>query len=124
MVHQLRLGLDVVRSNVPGPIFVKQRIGAGIRLLDDFGPPNWRAKIKLNKLDVMSGGNCVLGQIYGDYHKGCYMLGIDPSREAARRGFNAPDTPLQGMEFAALTRGWKLALERQLDHQASIKLAA
>ncbi|RJQ34955.1 hypothetical protein C4568_01755 [Candidatus Parcubacteria bacterium] len=61
-----------------GPIkwIANRRVARGVRLLDRKGPPGWRSKIDLEKLEIRSGSRCILGQIYGDFRRGKPVLGL------------------------------------------------
>lgn len=49
------------------------RVKAGAALLDDKRPGWWR-EIAVNRLSMGSCTNCILGQIYGHYHRGIFVL--------------------------------------------------
>lgn len=55
----------------------EQRVANSIKLLDDnvgkfdWLTADWHSKIDLDKLDMYSVKNCVLGQLEGDYDKAC-----------------------------------------------------
>jgi hypothetical protein len=53
---------------------VRQRVAAGVSLLDELGPPGWREKIRPNSLDMVH--NCVLDQIFGDWDRGLEILNL------------------------------------------------
>jgi len=62
------------------------RVRAGIALLDESGPTNWRARVDVDKLDLENPRSCVLGQVYGTFDDG--MAALDLSFfEGARYGF-------------------------------------
>ena len=63
---------------------IQDKVRRGFALLDAKGPPNWRTKINLHKLDMRNRCLCILGQLYGDYFKGKEALGI---ADAAEYGF-------------------------------------
>jgi len=51
----------------------------GPSLLDD-KYPGWYKKIDLEKLDMYSAYNCILGQLYGTFRKGFRDLHLDDDR--------------------------------------------
>lgn len=55
---------------------LQERVQAGIAVLDELGPENWRELVDLNTLDMTSESMCILGQLYGEYTEGKYALSI------------------------------------------------
>jgi hypothetical protein len=55
---------------------INERVQAGIALLDEKGPADWRERIDFATLNLQSRRNCVLGQIYGYYNDGLRELGV------------------------------------------------
>ncbi len=129
IASQLRLGLEILRFPGQKIFSIGGRIAAGMKILDDLGPPDWRTRLRLDRLNIMSRSNCILGQLYDDYRIGCSELGINHSREAAEYGFTTMFTAessddLQKREFEALTRGWRLAIRNPQILPERIKIAA
>lgn len=60
----------------------------GAALLDEVNP-EWWERINLQTLQMNSFINCVLGQLYGDYHEGSKKLRLneDDDEKARRLGF-------------------------------------
>lgn len=54
---------------------MQANVDRGAALLDKHNP-DWRTKIDVNKLDVMCGDYCILGQLYGGYAKGLSNLAL------------------------------------------------
>lgn len=79
------------------------KVAAGIKLLDEQGPQDWRSKIDLGSLRLESCDVCVLGQVFGVYDNGLDALDID-TYDAKKYGFNT-DYSMQ-----ELTAAWKDAL--------------
>jgi hypothetical protein len=52
------------------------RVQRGIDLLDRRASSGWAMMISTERLDVSSGADCVLGQVFGSYTVGCKMLGF------------------------------------------------
>ena len=62
----------------------------GAYLLDEQNP-GWRQQVAVGKLDLSSGRSCVLGQLYGDYHRGVAILDLtDEEGEYVDYGFDHP----------------------------------
>jgi hypothetical protein len=49
----------------------------GVKLLDENLGEDWVYKINLDKLDIASIYDCVLGQLYGNFDRGCRILKLD-----------------------------------------------
>ena len=47
----------------------EEQVKRGIRLLDS-AMPGWRKRIRIKNLDLHSGCNCILGQLYGEFVEG------------------------------------------------------
>jgi len=97
---------------------LQQRVQRGMTLLDK-EYPGWREKINLAYLDLSSGCDCVLGQVYGHYIEGSHEIGLvmtdeeepyTPEEAAAldSHGFNSPSCSCE-----ELTEAWKQALGGQ-----------
>lgn len=67
-----------------------ERVKRGIALLEREYGPSWVDHIDLDRLDLRSGGSCVLGQLYGCYTDGLQVLWPELSAEA--------DTDVDGWE--------------------------
>lgn len=106
---------------------INERVQAGIALLDEKGPADWRERIDLGKLDLAYMSRCILGQVFGDFYAGARDLGFKEEwawyvneRDTAPYGFwrdaSLPDAygdeDLQESEdeYAQLTAAWKAAL--------------
>lgn len=50
-----------------------ERIARGINLLDEVNP-GWLDEINPYRLNINSASDCVLGQVYGNYHRGLSKL--------------------------------------------------
>lgn len=46
----------------------RNKVEAAADFLDKYGPANWRSRIDIERLDMISTTECVLGQVYGDYY--------------------------------------------------------
>jgi hypothetical protein len=87
---------------------IKCYVDAGIALLDEKGPKDWRDKLDLSTLDVVDPQKCILKQIYGRYGIGCDVLGILHSYQYGfevplRHEFRAYATALQAEWVRRLT---------------------
>lgn len=80
-------------------------VDAGIELLDEKGPDEWRKKLDLDILDIDSCDLCVLGQLYGHTIDGKEQLDISNLKLF---GF----WPIDGTEDCSdrLTEIWKKKL--------------
>lgn len=65
----------------------------------------WRGSIDPESLELSINEDCILGQLFGDYHEGRYQLGL--SREqAAMLGFEDDDVDIMDL----LDAEWKRLL--------------
>lgn len=91
-----------------------EQVARGMALLDERGPTNWRKRINLNTLDVSTGEDCILGQVYGWYPDGLDALGIrDWDEVPANLGFRVmfvADAHTMNSAYAELTQTWRDAL--------------
>lgn len=78
-------------------------VNAGIKLLDESGPSNWRDLVDLNTLRLEACDVCVLGQVFGSFDDGLDNLDLTHST-SKRYGFNTDYSMLE------LTKAWKDAL--------------
>src|SRR3989344_7097480 len=124
---QQQLALDLGVTGVEPILFpVGRRIASGVKFLDEL-EPDWRSKVNARRLDISNPGDCILGQIFGDFMDGCSQLRIEPHKEAARMGFNVlnPNSPMGDREFEALNRGWPLVLDSaKVGNLKRLKIAA
>jgi len=95
---------------------------AGVRLLDEKGPPNWRQTLKsratIHNLNMAYGrpidedtSCCVLALIFGSFNDGCVALGI-LARNAHIYGFEVDVNKLDPgvsilQNYRQLTDAWK-----------------
>lgn len=92
----------------------KARVLAGAAVLDAHGPTDWRSKVSLDRLDMSSSDNCILGQVFADYWNGRVALskaiGVENDVSWARDlGFTAGT----GTMFGELDNAWKEYLTTQ-----------
>lgn len=80
----------------------------GIAYLDTRGPKNWQPCINLDTLLMQHVHQDILGQLYTDYWIARAILHMT-TREAQRYGFDSSDS----VDFADLTKAWKLILQRK-----------
>src|SRR5258708_7417760 len=62
------------------PLMFEERIARGIALLDKYRP-EWRSLISLERLDMYSVEDCVLGQVYGNFGIGLDALKAQQLRD-------------------------------------------
>lgn len=65
--QQDRKQVDLIMAN---KLDSESQLRFAIERLDVIGPRNWRQKIDVETLDMPDGDHCVLGQLYGNYHRG------------------------------------------------------
>ncbi len=65
--------------------------------------PGWRQVVDPSSLSLKSRCNCVLGQVFGDYHRGVRALGVD---RPVDYGFIRPP----GGKWERLTAAWRKVL--------------
>jgi hypothetical protein len=88
-----------------------ERVVRGAALLDE-RMPGWEAKIDLDRLDLDSVWECVLGQLYGQdpnwngYDRGKLVLGGMDIATAADHGFSQGETGTTYGEYRELTNAW------------------
>lgn len=91
----------------------REMVKRGMRLLTT----EQRDRVDLDRLDMQSAIDCVLGQLYGDFDMGCVILfggGPEGLREAARCGFFVDgDTPNYWSRYPLLTCIWAEMLRKE-----------
>jgi hypothetical protein len=99
------------------------RVREGVRLLDEQNP-GWDSRIDLARLDMRQCGNCILGQLYGEYDQGLNKLCLMSASDVfvARYGFTVfPSQVMLKYPFRRLTWAWtKLVGERQAGKQKPV----
>lgn len=87
---------------ITGGMTLEERITRGAELLDA-RVPGWRERVDVQRLDLSSDTECVLGHVLGSYARGLEALGLTPAQSWAH-GFTtyerAPSV------IAALTSAW------------------
>lgn len=68
--------LDLLGGTALEDISIEDRVTNGIVLLD-VTSPGWRDKVNIDDLNMRSGADCILGQIYGSYTDGVNALWSD-----------------------------------------------
>lgn len=99
------------------------RVATGTTLLDRHWP-GWAALIDLDRLDIQSPRDCVLGQLYGHYRQACAQLLDRVGACEFAHGFELhPDrdyTTRTGPEmFADLTEAWCIAILTRTNREAT-----
>lgn len=90
-----------------------KQVERGIALLDDqLRLLGWRGQIDKEILNMGSCTDCILGQLFGDYLVGRRHIVGD--RQPWYYGFDIRENsdPDSHMRFVALTKAWKLLLDR------------
>ena len=97
-------------------------VRAGALFLDK-KQPGWENEINVDRLDMGSLENCVLGQLYGDARKGLKQVGITPFAKCGRLGFQiSPRNVLRLLTlrspYSPLTKAWKKEIAVRQPDQA------
>lgn len=93
---------------------IAERVARGAALLDR-EKPGWAARINERELNLGCCADCILGQVYGDYHRGrdALGLGVEPfqwtDKHAAEHGFHHVQRP----SVTILDGDWEAALEAE-----------
>ncbi|MFG3429688.1 hypothetical protein [Streptomyces californicus] len=88
------------------PLPADARVDNGVRLLDRYGPANWRSQIDPAVLDIDSSAACVVGQLYGDWEVGQAELELHDAEDAEFFGLY----PAEDGDAANLTASWRALL--------------
>ncbi|MEV4271960.1 hypothetical protein [Micromonospora aurantiaca (nom. illeg.)] len=89
---------------------LRERVELGMAWLDA-RHPGWHDLIDLDRLDVASPCNCLLGQTLGAWD--LHTVGMDVDQLAACGLDAASSHDDMGEEYAALTRLWRAAIEQR-----------
>jgi len=88
-----------------------------VALLDE-KRPGWATKVDLDRLNMSSVYDCVLGQVYGTYDRAMQALGWDG------RGINAIEhgfyLPMMSEAWPDLNEEWKVFIEGRQEEMASV----
>ena len=115
---------------------ITQKVAAGIKFLNKYGPKNWLRKIKVTQLDLASSFSCILGQIYGSYNNGCESLnehkpsfgddGFVGVEIRSNLGFtiDLTKTSYNDLYWNKLTEAWKVAIRAEKKKAKATKLQA
>lgn len=100
-----------------------ERVDEGVRLLDAYGPADWREQTHRHALNVASYTQCPLGQVYGHYGTGINTLQaashglLDGKPWNARNcGFAFNDEPFENHR---LNKAWRARITRDLAARAT-----
>lgn len=94
-------------------MFKNRAVKRGVRRLDKRGPAQWFLRVDPDRLDLKSGCDCVLGQIYGSYVEGLRQLNV---YRAGHYGF---------LFRGSRTKAWKEVIQARrdaLEHQQLFSL--
>src|SRR5687767_2653296 len=89
------------------PAYAKERVARGAARLDAVNP-DWYLKVEPKKINLASGYDCILGQVYGNYLKGALVVFTAeecdaPKMNAVWLGFDVADSS----EADTLTAAWR-----------------
>lgn len=90
-----------IRAQAGGDSYA-QRAAAGARFLDE-RTPGWESRINTATLNIASGNQCALGQVYGSYSEGLARTGAAP--QSMSLGFSS--TGNLDREYRLLTEAWR-----------------
>lgn len=88
---------------------IEARVTRGAQLLDE-RLPGWVDRIDLDRLNLASSCNCILGQKFGDYLDGIDALFNCQNTDAINHGFDAFEdegADAEAAEYEALTAEWR-----------------
>jgi hypothetical protein len=68
---------DTIRHEMPSREELEARVALGATRLS-LAEPDWRTRVQ-EPIDMLSGDDCVLGQVFGSYTEGLYRLGLTPT---------------------------------------------
>jgi len=86
------------------------RVRAGIALLDEHGPKDWRARVNVNTLSFPNTEDCPLGQIYGSFGIGLLQMKEKGVTFGPSGSFEAGFMASSDRGYAALTQEWRRQL--------------
>lgn len=93
---------------------MQERVQAGIKYLDsDLSVGDWRELIDLEKLDMSSELDCIIGQVFGNFrdHFGIGFWGdITEDHESVALGFAYPDSKYNRELYLELEDEWRKVL--------------
>ena len=85
-----------------------EEVNAGIDLLNAKGPTGWLNRINKDQLDMVEGGYCILGWVYGHFTDGLDALGLELD-DSVSYGFCLP-LKTSWEEYEYLKEAWLDAL--------------
>ncbi|MEO6536513.1 MAG: hypothetical protein ABIO00_02385, partial [Candidatus Paceibacterota bacterium] len=93
----------------------KKRVAAGAALLDR-EMPGWPNIVSCSTLDIENFDTCILGQLYGNYVRGCSQLNLEIVESRAEHGFTfdqqrAYNRTTDSEQIQALGAEWKRIIE-------------
>lgn len=93
-------------------------VDQGWALLDE-RRPNWRKCVNPDAVNMMFADTCVLGQVFGDFYRGLFVLGLS-QRQAIKCGFAVPFHFVFAYHesvYADLTAEWKRRLREPVNSE-------
>lgn len=96
---------------------VEERVARGAARLDEVRP-GWHRNVNVQTLDISSGRNCALGQVFGSYGVGTVAAGV--TIDSAQHGFLSSVDATYG----ELTAEWKRLIETRLEAEVDKWAAA
>lgn len=100
---------------------IEQRVANGAAWLDE-NRPGWLGDIDVNRIDISSGCNCILGQAFGHYSDSPEEARWDDGFIAADRGFIAAGVhSLVADDEEALADEWRRVISARRETAADLK---
>lgn len=111
----------LTRSSSRSP---EDRVAAGARVMDGVNP-EWFWNIDLKELNLTDCYNCVIGQLHGEFYKGCTELNFTKAMAAAG-GFNIAE-PMDyesdlDAEYTELTALWRQEIIRRREEVTGMNI--
>ncbi|GAA2321301.1 hypothetical protein GCM10010149_87890 [Nonomuraea roseoviolacea subsp. roseoviolacea] len=89
--------IDMPATNAP----VAERVAFGAKTLDELAP-EWFRKIEKDRLDIASGSECVIGQVFEGCCFGCKLDALNIIDYKANLGFDIPT----GYDSYSVMKSW------------------
>jgi hypothetical protein len=91
-------------------------IERGVKFLNSRWEEDWYEYIDIERLDMLSGGNCIIGQLFGDYwsypFKGGDRGSLNPREDRHLYGSYYGFYPMNCEEGERLTVRWKKEIRK------------
>jgi len=92
---------------------IDECIARGVALLDA-RRPGWYRDVDIDILDMCAPDVCILGQLYGSYSDGKWLLGLE-FRSGGRYGFDVYEDDDGDWSFEDLDNRWAIIIRARLE---------